>query len=60
MAKTSIIIDHLDGLSTDQKAKVGEIDQIEIRLRETDKITIVEFYNTMTQANTRKAEWDND
>ena len=58
MAKTSIIIDHLDGLSTDQKAKVGSKHQVEIRLRETDKITISEFYNTMTQANTRKAEWD--
>ena len=58
MAKTSIIIDHLDGLSTDQKAKVGSKHQVEIRLRETDKITISEFYDTVTQANARKAEWD--
>ena len=58
MAKTSIIIDHLEGLSTEQKAKVGTKDQVEIRLRETDKITISEFFDTVTQANARKAEWD--
>tara|TARA_R100001198_G_scaffold59956_1_gene34653 strand:+ start:574 stop:771 length:198 start_codon:yes stop_codon:yes gene_type:complete len=65
MAKTSIIIDHLDGLSTEQKAKVGSKDQVEIRLRETDietgvaKTTIIEFYNTMEEANSRKTAWDN-
>ena len=58
MAKTSVIINHLEGLSTEQKAEVGTKDQVEIRLRETDKLTLVEFYNTVTQANARKAEWD--
>ena len=58
MAKTSVIIDHLEGLSTEQKAEVGTKHQVEIRLRETDKITISEFYDTVTQANARKAEWD--
>ena len=58
MAKTSIIIDHLDGLSTEQRAEVGTKDQVEIRLRETDKITISEFYDTVTQANKRKTQWD--
>ena len=58
MAKTSVIINHLEGLSTEQKAIVGTKDQVEIRLRETDKLTLVEFYDTVTQANARKAEWD--
>ena len=58
MAKTSVIIDHLEGLSTEQKAEVGTKDQVEIRLRETDKMTISEFYDTVIQANKRKTEWD--
>ena len=29
-----------------------------IRLRETDERTKIEFYDTVTQAETRKTEWE--
>ena len=58
MSKTSIIINFLEGLSDSQKAEIGSTQQVMIRLRETDERTKIEFYDTVTQAETRKTEWE--
>ena len=58
MSKTAIIVNFLEGLSDSQKAEIGSSDQVMIKLRETDERTKIEFYDTVTQAETRKTEWE--
>lgn len=59
MAKTAIIINHLEGLTAQQITDgPGSSKQVQIRLRETDELTKMEFYDTVLEAETRKTEWE--
>ena len=64
MAKTTTIINHLEGMDEDTKAVVGTTGQIQLIKHETDKEDILEdiheFYDTIEDANAAKLAWESE
>ena len=58
MAKISVIINHLEGLTEEQITLVGTDGQVQLTKSETEREDIYEFYNTVELASAEKALWD--
>ena len=58
MAKTTTIINHLEGMDEDTKAEVGTTGQIQLIKHETGVQDIYEFYDTVEEANAEKLAWE--
>lgn len=57
MAKTTTIINHLEGMNEDTKTAVGATGQVQLIKHETNEEDIYEFYDTVEAANTEARSW---
>tara|TARA_B100000287_G_scaffold281234_1_gene265045 strand:- start:335 stop:511 length:177 start_codon:yes stop_codon:yes gene_type:complete len=56
MSKETEIINHLKGLTDEQKAIVGEKGQVQL-IKKENGIEIIEFYDTESEATTEANNW---
>ena len=58
MAKTTTIINHLEGLDDSTIETIGREGQVQLIKHETNKADTWEFYTSLSEANAEKAKWD--
>lgn len=57
MAKTTEIINHLDGLDEASIEKVGTTGQVQLTKKEDDATDVYEFYDTQAEAKSEADAW---
>ena len=60
MAKSTEIINHLEGLDEASIEKVGTASQVQLIKKEDEMPDINEFYNTVEEAETEAEAWEQE
>ena len=60
MSKTTIILNLIEGMSDEEIAVVGTYDQVLLTKSETGKRDVIEFYNTVAEAEEQASNWNSE